>query len=172
MTPPLRVYGAALRSAAGGTGGRLHLVDDAGRPLARVDSTDWTDGMRPGDSTMLARCQDGTLDVGCGPGRLAAALTRTGRMALGVDISAEAVRQAHRRGAPAIRSDVFAPLPARAGGAPSCSPTATSASAVIRTGCCDAAPGCYTGVGRCWQRYGRRGTAPGPRECGCVMESR
>jgi SAM-dependent methyltransferase len=108
---PLRIYGAALRRAAAGDGGRIYLIDEAGHAVARIDSTDWTEGLRSGDLGMLERCGDATLDVGCGPGRLALALTRTGRAALGIDISAEAVRQARRRGVNAVRVDVFAPVP-------------------------------------------------------------
>jgi SAM-dependent methyltransferase len=58
----------------------------------------------------LERCVGSSLDVGCGPGRLAAALAAAGRTTLGVDISPEAVRQARRRGAPAQRVDVFSPV--------------------------------------------------------------
>jgi SAM-dependent methyltransferase len=55
----------------------------------------------------LARCTGPTLDVGCGPGRLTAALARTGRAVLGIDISPHAVALARRRGAPARRADIF-----------------------------------------------------------------
>jgi 2-polyprenyl-3-methyl-5-hydroxy-6-metoxy-1,4-benzoquinol methylase len=48
------------------------------------------------------RCHGPTLDVGCGPGRLTAALTERGVDALGIDISLEAVRQTRDRGAPAV----------------------------------------------------------------------
>src|SRR5439155_8036 len=65
---------------------------------------------RPGDGGLLARCSGPTLDVGCGPGRLVAALAAAGLPTLGVDISAEAVRQARRRGAPAQRTCVFTPI--------------------------------------------------------------
>jgi SAM-dependent methyltransferase len=65
----------------------------------------------PGDGGLLDRCSGATLDVGCGPGRLTAALTARRRVALGVDVSATAVGLARRRGAPALRGDVFGPLP-------------------------------------------------------------
>jgi hypothetical protein len=42
---------------------------------------------------------------------LTAALANRGLTVLGVDVSAEAVRQARERGAPAMRGDVFGPLP-------------------------------------------------------------
>jgi SAM-dependent methyltransferase len=60
---------------------------------------------------LLARCTGPTLDVGCGPGRLAGALARRGRPALGIDISGAAVRLARQRGAAALRRDVFEALP-------------------------------------------------------------
>jgi SAM-dependent methyltransferase len=112
VTAPLALYGAALRLAARGSSVPLQLVPslDAG-PRQVVDAADWSGGLRPGDSAMLDRCRGATLDVGCGPGRLAAALARRGQVALGVDISAEAVRQTRRRGAVAIRGCVFGPLP-------------------------------------------------------------
>lgn len=64
------------------------------------------------DNLLLARCTDRTLDVGCGPGRLTSALCTRGVPALGVDISPEAVRLTRRRGAMALRANVFDPIPA------------------------------------------------------------
>lgn len=111
MTAPLRVYGSALRRAAAGHTAVLTLISPRGQVVGRVDAAGWTARLRPGDDSMLRRCRGATLDVGCGPGRLAAALCAQGRPALGVDVCAEAVRQAHRRGAFAMRGDVFEPLP-------------------------------------------------------------
>ncbi|WP_107658418.1 methyltransferase domain-containing protein [Nocardia suismassiliense] len=60
----------------------------------------------------LIRCCDGpTVDLGCGPGRLVAALLRRGVLALGIDISPTAVAISRFRGAPALRRDLFGPLP-------------------------------------------------------------
>lgn len=56
-------------------------------------------------------CVGLTLDVGCGPGRLSAALSDRRLPALGIDISREAVRRTRERGAVALRQDVFDPLP-------------------------------------------------------------
>ena len=56
-------------------------------------------------------CRGTTLDIGCGPGRLAAALSGRGISAMGIDVSSEAIRQARDRGAVAIRRDVFANVP-------------------------------------------------------------
>jgi SAM-dependent methyltransferase len=51
------------------------------------------------------------LDVGCGPGRIVAALAAAGRPALGVDPSPAAVAAARRRRVPVLRRSVFEPLP-------------------------------------------------------------
>jgi SAM-dependent methyltransferase len=56
-------------------------------------------------------CTGSTLDVGCGPGRLTAALARKGLPALGIDISAEAVRLTRQRGGAAVQQDAFDELP-------------------------------------------------------------
>jgi SAM-dependent methyltransferase len=60
---------------------------------------------------LLARLPDPVLDVGCGPGRLVAALAAAGRPALGVDPSAAAVAEARRQGAPVLTRSVFSRLP-------------------------------------------------------------
>lgn len=77
----------------------------------RFDPAPWCGDGLPGDESLLTRCAGPTLDVGCGPGRLAGALAGRGCPALGVDVSAAAVRLARRRGAIALRRDVFEPLP-------------------------------------------------------------
>ena len=51
------------------------------------------------------------LDVGCGPGRIVAALTDHGRLALGIDIAEHAVALTRGRGTNALRRNVFDPLP-------------------------------------------------------------
>jgi SAM-dependent methyltransferase len=111
MTTALAHYGAALREAASGRPADLRLIDAvAHHPLRRMSAGDWFAERTPGDDSLLARCTGPTLDVGCGPGRLVAALTARGLPALGVDVSAEAVRQARRRGAPARHACVFGPV--------------------------------------------------------------
>lgn len=106
----LAVFDAALRRADSGRPTVLALRDDRGREH-RLDPHAWCRDDLAGDGSMLDRCAGPTLDVGCGPGRLAAALTRRGCPALGVDISAAAVRLARRRGATVLRRDVFDPVP-------------------------------------------------------------
>lgn len=63
------------------------------------------------DELLLSRCTGHTLDVGCGPGRLTSALEERGVPALGVDISPVAVRLTRRRGAAALRANVFDRMP-------------------------------------------------------------
>ncbi|MEU4689992.1 class I SAM-dependent methyltransferase [Actinoplanes sp. NPDC023714] len=106
----LDVYEQVLARVAAGGGGMLVLRAADGREHL-VDAAGWCRDRRPGDDGLLDRCTGVTLDVGCGPGRLAGALLRRGRAALGVDVSAAAVRLARARGALALRRDVFAPLP-------------------------------------------------------------
>jgi len=92
-------------------GGACQLVDQAGRqrPLA---TRRWRGSVDDTDRTLLLdRCRGRTIDVGCGPGRLVADLAAVDVPALGIDVSPEAVRQARRRGALALRRDVFASVP-------------------------------------------------------------
>ncbi|MDT9695075.1 methyltransferase domain-containing protein [Streptomyces sp. P17] len=64
------------------------------------------------DLEVLRRCEGPVLDVGCGPGRLVAALGAQGRPALGIDVSEAAVARTLRLGGQALRRSVFEPLPA------------------------------------------------------------
>ncbi len=63
------------------------------------------------DEAVLARAAGPVLDVGCGPGRIAAALAARGVPALGLDVSPAAVALTRARGAEALCRSVFAPLP-------------------------------------------------------------
>ncbi|MCD9199937.1 class I SAM-dependent methyltransferase [Aeromicrobium wangtongii] len=67
---------------------------------------DWVD-----HALFIAPCDAGTIDVGCGPGRLVGALTSRQVPAMGIDVSSEAVRQTRDRGAHAERRSVFSALP-------------------------------------------------------------
>jgi SAM-dependent methyltransferase len=67
----------------------------------------WRSEPSPGDELLLAGCTGPTLDIGCGPGRLTAALLERGVPALGTDVSPVAVRLARAAGAVALRRDVF-----------------------------------------------------------------
>ena len=111
MKTAMSGYGRALRQAAGGQAAPLYLTSPGGDTIAHMDAAHWCSGTRPGDESMLDICGGPTLDVGCGPGRLVAALGKRGIPALGIDISEEAVAQARSIGAAALLCDVFSPVP-------------------------------------------------------------
>ena len=71
----------------------------------------WHGDPRRADLSLLDRCRGPALDVGCGPGRLTAALIGRGIIALGVDTSAHAVRLTADRGGVALRRSIFERLP-------------------------------------------------------------
>jgi SAM-dependent methyltransferase len=101
---PLALYEAAL------AGTEVHAASAAGRfPL---DVTLWAGEANPVDDMLLARCEPPVLDLGCGPGRLVAALCARGVPALGVDISALAIAQARARGAAVLHRALESELPA------------------------------------------------------------
>jgi SAM-dependent methyltransferase len=106
----LSVFDDALSRAGRGQPVRLTIRDDRDTEH-RVDAAGWCRSHLPGDRALLSRCAGPALDVGCGPGRLTSALNRLGHVALGIDVSAAAVRLARARGATALRRDVFAALP-------------------------------------------------------------
>ncbi len=87
------------------------LHTDAGHVVA-VDAARWHRAADEADLSTVARAVGPTLDVGCGPGRIVAALRDAGVDALGIDVSPAAVGLAHSRGAAAIEADVFGALPA------------------------------------------------------------
>jgi SAM-dependent methyltransferase len=105
MRSALEVYDRALSD-----GGSLRMLDASGRG-APLPVHMWTSDEAPGDAGLLARCRGPVLDVGCGPGRLAAALMRRGVPALGVDVAPAAVALARSRGATALRRSVYERLP-------------------------------------------------------------
>jgi SAM-dependent methyltransferase len=94
-------------------GERCWVRRDDGR-LSRLPVRSWLGG-RGADSrfdhAVVGMCEGPTIDLGCGPGRLVAHLIQRGVPALGVDLSATAVELARNSGAPALRRDVFEPLP-------------------------------------------------------------
>lgn len=104
-TPVVQAYTAALSAAC-----TVYLHHDDGT-VQRHDVDRWIAEADPVDLRLLARCTGPTLDLGCGPGRLVAALAGRGIPALGVDQSVRAVELARARGAAAICRDLFSPLP-------------------------------------------------------------
>lgn len=79
--------------------------------LLPLDVERWCAEADAADLEVLRRCEGTVLDVGCGPGRLVAALGVQGRRALGIDVSAAAVAHTVRRGGQALLRSVFDPLP-------------------------------------------------------------
>ncbi|MGW3993891.1 methyltransferase domain-containing protein [Amycolatopsis sp. NPDC004772] len=64
-----------------------------------------------GDDVLLDACSGPTIDLGCGPGRLTAALAARGVVVLGVDSSRTAVGLTRRRGGSALQRNIFDRLP-------------------------------------------------------------
>lgn len=77
-----------------------------------VDRARWNGEADSVDLMVVARCEAPVIDLGCGPGRMVRALTCSGRAALGVDLSAAAVRASLARGGPALHRPINGPLPA------------------------------------------------------------
>ena len=105
------MFGQLYDRALGGE--RCWVRHDDGR-VGRLPVGSWLGGRSADtvfDEAIVALCQGPTIDLGCGPGRLVAHLIERGIPALGVDVSATAIDLALRSGAPALRRDVFDPLP-------------------------------------------------------------
>jgi SAM-dependent methyltransferase len=101
----VELYGEGLRG-----GGPLAVRRRGGEPQV-LPVHDWTLAELPGDRGLVRRCTGPVLDVGCGPGRLTAALSARGRIALGVDVAPAAVELTRQRGAVALERCVFGRLP-------------------------------------------------------------
>ncbi|MFD4992318.1 class I SAM-dependent methyltransferase [Cellulosimicrobium cellulans] len=108
VSPVGRVSPVVLYEAALGGVPVVALDGGTARPL---DVRTWAAPATASDDVLLARCEAPVLDVGCGPGRLAAELARRGVPCLGIDVSRDAVRRARERGAVALRRAVEAALP-------------------------------------------------------------
>ncbi len=72
----------------------------------------WGSSADASDRAVLAHCRGRTIDVGCGPGRMAAHLLEQGHVVLGLDVVPEAVEQTRHRGVSAVLGDVFGQVPA------------------------------------------------------------
>ncbi len=79
-------------------------------PLAR-----WCGAADVGDRRLLDHCVGRTIDLGCGPGRMAEELARRGHDVVGVDRCRHAVRLSRERGVDAVLADLFGPLPGEGG---------------------------------------------------------
>lgn len=105
---PGRLFDVAYHAELRGEACFLHGLAAGPR---RLPTALWGGDVDATDRALLAHCSGPTLDVGCGPGRMAAHLARRGVQVLGIDVSEAAVRQARARGVPALRRDVFGSLP-------------------------------------------------------------
>ena len=79
--------------------------------LLPLDVERWCAEADAADLEVLRCCEGPVLDVGCGPGRLVAALGALGHRALGIDVSEAAVAHTAGRGGQALLRSVFDPLP-------------------------------------------------------------
>ncbi|MER6353455.1 methyltransferase domain-containing protein [Streptomyces sp. NPDC001634] len=109
-------YAHALRTGRGPL--FLRRLSHPGRPdgfgeeqALPLDVERWCAPADAADTTVLRRCTGSVLDVGCGPGRLVAALAARGVPALGVDVSRAAVSRTRRSGGAAVQRSVFDRLP-------------------------------------------------------------
>jgi len=102
--------GHAFARAITDGGSAWHARDEAGRifPLAHDR---WLGEPTPAEHALLERVHGPALDVGCGPGRLVAALAELDVPALGIDLVPAAVAAARRRGARAVVADVLRRVP-------------------------------------------------------------
>lgn len=115
-TAPVELYGEGLAdvmNAELGDGPWFLRYDDG--ELESLPLEGWCSPEIAGDGSLVARCAGPTLDVGCGPGRLAAAVGARSLPVLGLDISTTAVLIARRRGALVVQRSVFDPLPGEGG---------------------------------------------------------
>jgi SAM-dependent methyltransferase len=76
-----------------------------------LDLDAWAGPATELERNMLAGLRAAVLDVGCGPGRIAAALAEEGVPALGIDVSPTALRSAQLAGAIVLERSIFDPLP-------------------------------------------------------------
>ncbi|MBO8192189.1 class I SAM-dependent methyltransferase [Streptomyces oryzae] len=99
-------YADALRSGRG----PLFLRRSDGW-LLPLEVERWCASADAADMSVLRRCEGAVLDIGCGPGRLVAALSSLGHRVLGIDVSPAAVARTVGLGGTALCRSVFDPLP-------------------------------------------------------------
>jgi SAM-dependent methyltransferase len=102
--PVAEVFASALR-------GHPCLLLDAEGASALLPTHVWLRDADPHDEVLAGLCSGPTLDIGCGPGRMAEALARRGLPVLGIDLVPEAVRLSLDRGVATLVRDVFGPVP-------------------------------------------------------------
>lgn len=106
-----RLLATAAQEALGGAPAppaRLRLADGT---LERLPLDRWLGPVDEADAEVLDWAEAPVIDLGCGPGRHAAALRAAGVGALGVDLSPVAISIARRRGASVVVGDLFTGVP-------------------------------------------------------------
>jgi SAM-dependent methyltransferase len=94
-----------------------HVAESDGRVctfssrVARLDLDRWAGPATRTDRLILDDVRGPVLDVGCGPGRLVAALRDRGVAVLGIDAAPTAIAGARARGRRIEQRSVFDPLP-------------------------------------------------------------
>ncbi|HWH27589.1 MAG TPA: class I SAM-dependent methyltransferase [Mycobacteriales bacterium] len=88
---------------------RLLRLADGG--LLALDVDRWAGPVTAADRSLLSRARGAVLDVGCGPGRLTAALHEHGVPVCGLDVLPAVPVLARRAGAAVHVGDVFGPVP-------------------------------------------------------------
>jgi glycosyltransferase A (GT-A) superfamily protein (DUF2064 family)/SAM-dependent methyltransferase len=91
--------------------GHETLVCSGAASLA-MDVRRWSGEADVVDLMVVSRCEPPVVDLGCGPGRMLVALNRSGRSALGIDMSAAAVGTSLSRGGLALQRRITDRLPA------------------------------------------------------------
>lgn len=79
--------------------------------LVPLDVARWSAPADETDETLLSRATGAVLDVGCGPGRLTAALHERGANVLGLELDPSLPVLARLAGAPLLLGDVFDAVP-------------------------------------------------------------
>ncbi len=109
---PARLLAAWIAETADGNDDlKPRLLRLSNGHLVPLDVARWSGPVDAADETMLTRAQGSVLDVGCGPGRLTAALHARGLDVLGLELVPELPVLARAAGAPLLLGDVFAPVP-------------------------------------------------------------
>lgn len=101
-------YAHALKS---GVGELLYLRNATSRASTTMDVSRWSADADAADLSLLASVDGPVLDIGCGPGRMVRAARDLGLVALGIDVSREAVRHARRLGGSFAQVSIFDEVP-------------------------------------------------------------
>ncbi len=101
-------YAHALR---GGVGELLFLRNASSSASTTMDVSRWSADADAADLSLLASVDGPVLDIGCGPGRMVRAARDLGLVALGIDISRDAVRHARRLGGSFAEVSIFGEVP-------------------------------------------------------------